>query len=214
MLSNYMLQNALSGMEINMNAEQIRQSLHRKMLLRYHKDKDTRVVNELGLKHGRSRADIAVINDYLIGFEIKSDVDSLKRLDLQIESYNSVFDRVTLVVGLNHLREAKMLIPQWWGITSAIEGYVGEINFETIRTEEMNPSVDDFSVAQLLWRNEVQEILINFGVIGKVLKQKRSILYRVLIDSLESQVLRSVVRKYIMNRRNWRYHEPLFLSDG
>ena len=196
-----------------MNAEQIRQSFHQKMLRGYHIDKDTLVVDELGLKHGRCRADIAVINKHLIGYEIKSDLDSLKRLGVQIESYSDVFDRVAVVVGLRHLREVQILVPEWWGITSAIEGLRGAVYFKTIRTEGINPSVDDFSVAQLLWRNEAQDILINFGVKGNVLNQKRSILYRVLIDSLGSKVLRRVVREYLKNRKNWRYHEPLFPND-
>jgi len=63
-----------------MNDAGIRRNLHCKKLRRHHVDPDTLVVDELGLKHGKCRADIAVINGHLMGYEIKSDDDSLRRL--------------------------------------------------------------------------------------------------------------------------------------
>ncbi len=197
-----------------MNDAQIRESFHRKRLRRYHEDPDTLVVDELGLKHGRCRADITVINGHLIGYEIKSDVDSLRRLDEQIKNYSDVFDRATLVVGENHLPKAQKLIPEWWGIICATEGRRESVHFETVSTAKINPSVDDFSVAQLLWRNEAQEVLVKLGFTGKLLRQKRSDLYRALVDSLGSHNIRNTVRECLKNRRNWRCHEPLSQCDG
>ena len=72
-----------------MNDAQIRSSFHSKKLRRHHATPDTLVVDELGLKHGKCRADIAVINGHLIGYEIKSDDDSLHRLARQVEAYNA-----------------------------------------------------------------------------------------------------------------------------
>ena len=48
-----------------MNDEQIRLQFHLKRLRRQHEDSEMVVVDELGLKHGRCRADIAVINGHL-----------------------------------------------------------------------------------------------------------------------------------------------------
>src|SRR5258706_11027427 len=70
-----------------------------------------RIVPELGLWHGAARIDIAVVNGILHGFEIKSDRDTLSRLDVQMPAYNSVFDKVTLVVGRTHLVQAFQTIP-------------------------------------------------------------------------------------------------------
>jgi len=75
-----------------MNDLQIRKAFHRTFLRTHHRDPSTLVLDELGLQHGKSRADIAVINGDLSGFEIKSDVDSLQRLTRQIERYSAVFD--------------------------------------------------------------------------------------------------------------------------
>ena len=58
-----------------MNDMLIRESFHRQVLKRYRRSPHTLVLNELGLRHGKCRADIAVVNGSLTGYEIKSDDD-------------------------------------------------------------------------------------------------------------------------------------------
>ncbi len=53
-----------------MNDVEIRQNFHRKILRRQHAQKNTLVIDELGLNHGRCRADIAVVNGHFWGFVI------------------------------------------------------------------------------------------------------------------------------------------------
>src|SRR4029077_13805561 len=60
--------------------------------------------------------DVAVVNGALDGFELKSDRDRLDRLARQSEIYGAVFDRMTLVVGPRHERQAARMIPDWWGL--------------------------------------------------------------------------------------------------
>jgi hypothetical protein len=191
-----------------MNDSQIRESFHRKRLRKHHANPETVVIDELGLKHGVCRADIAVINGHLLGYEIKSDEDSLRRLPDQVDAYGAVFDRITLVVAERHLNDARRIIPTWWGVIVASEGRREAVHFRTMRQPDLNSSVDNFSIAQLLWRDEVQEILSRRGVTGSLLRQKRSILYRELIGVLEPTELRSTVRGCLKSRKNWRHPEP------
>src|SRR6266478_8085933 len=60
---------------------------------------DTLVLQELGLAHGASRVDIAVINGHIRGVEIKAEADSLDRLPRQVEAYGQVVDRKSVVQG-------------------------------------------------------------------------------------------------------------------
>lgn len=62
------------------------------------------LIIELGIKHGKTRADIVIIGENLIGFEIKSDEDTLSRQTAQIRAYNDVFDKVTVVVGIRYVQ--------------------------------------------------------------------------------------------------------------
>lgn len=191
-----------------MNDAQIRTSFHRKKLSKHHKAPDTLVIDELGLQHGRCRADIAVINGHFLGFEIKSDQDSLRRIPKQVKAYSTIFDKATLIVGQHHLKAVEKLIPQWWGLTSASTDQRGEVRFETVRPAAWNPLTDDFAVAQLLWRNEAEEELANRGVSGGILRQKRSVLYHELIKLLDPRELRQVVRAHLKNRTGWRRPAP------
>ncbi|MAT45328.1 MAG: hypothetical protein CL609_23615 [Anaerolineaceae bacterium] len=187
-----------------MNDFEIRNAFHNTFLTNEHHDSSTLVVDELGIKHGRCRADIAVINGHLIGFEIKSDVDSLIRLENQIEYYNTVFDQASIVTTQRHLEEVIKMVPDWWGIilVSHIENL--EMEYQIVKEHKTNKFVDDYSVAQLLWKNEVQEILHELGFRGKKLRENRAHLYQYLAEMLDSEELRKMVREYLKMRKKWR----------
>ncbi len=104
-----------------MNDPQIRSNFHSQKLPKYHNSSNTLVIDELGLKHGKNRADIAVINENLTGYEIKSDEDTLNRLSGQIKAYNDVFNKAAIVVGGRYYRQVKEKVPDWWGIFIAHE---------------------------------------------------------------------------------------------
>lgn len=194
-----------------MNDPLIRKEFHYSFLQKEYGTPNTLIVDELGLEHGKCRADIAVINGYINGYEIKSEKDSLVRLKNQIDKYNAVFDHSSIVLEKRHLNEVMNLAPKWWGIIFAMESENRSICFETIREPSQNLLIDDFAVAQLLWRNEAREILENLGVKGKQLRECRSNLYQYIIDMLDSCTLRSLVREYLKKRQDWRDPEPPFL---
>lgn len=187
-----------------MNDLEIRQSFHRKRLRRQHFHKDTLVIDELGLNHGKCRADIAVVNGHLIGYEIKSNNDSLRRLENQVESYNAVFDKISVIVGDRHFKSIQSHIPEWWGVIVSIRGPRGAVNFDLIRKAKINKSIDQISIAKLLWRNEVIEILQKNEVPNKILCQPRTVLYEYLVSILNICELRRAVRDYFKKRKNWR----------
>ena len=187
-----------------MNDQEIRQNFHRKILRRQHAQKNTLVIDELGLNHGKCRADIAVVNGYLAGYEIKSNKDSLRRLEEQVKSYNAVFDKAFIIVGNRHIKSIQNYVPEWWGVIESVRGQRGAVNFDTIREARTNKNIDPISIAKLLWRNEAKEILMQKKIPSKILRQPRAILYECLVDVLNTCELRKIVRKYLKNRRNWR----------
>ena len=193
----------------------IREALHCKKLRRQHDAPNTLVVDELGLMHGKHRVDIAVINGHIVGYEIKSDEDTLYRLPEQITAYNKVFDRVTIVVGVKHADEVYKLVPDWWGITVAQRGERGAINFECKRPANFNLNLDHFSIAQLLWKNEVISILSEFEIPANTLTQRRSELYRLLVELMKPSDLHRRVRDCLKTRKNWRCHpQPSQYDDS
>ncbi len=187
-----------------MNDVEIRQNFHRKILRRQHAHKDTLVIDELGLNHGKCRADIAVVNGRFVGYEIKSNNDSLRRLGEQVKSYSAVFDGVSIIVGNRYINCIQDYIPEWWGVIVSARGPRGGVNFDLIRKAQTNKNIDPISIAKLLWRNEAEEILMPKKMPSKILRQPRAILYECLVDVLNTCELRKIVRKYLKNRRNWR----------
>lgn len=58
---------------------------------------DAVLINEMVVANWSRRADLVVANGKLHAFEIKSDLDSLRRLEGQVETYLQRFDKVTVV---------------------------------------------------------------------------------------------------------------------
>lgn len=77
---------------------------------------DYRVIEELAVCDGDARVDVAVANDRLCGYEIKSDADTLKRLALQQKCYDKTFDAISIVVGEKFKDDIEEYIPDYWGV--------------------------------------------------------------------------------------------------
>lgn len=187
-----------------MNDHQLRRALKSKVLARYAKDPDTRIVDELGLRHGIARVDIAVVNGIIHGFELKSDSDNLKRLPHQSHIYSSVLDKVTLVVGIRHALEATKLVPDWWGIKIARVTSRGAFEFESYRTARANPSLDPLSVCKLLWRDEALTLLAELGEAERVRYKARALVYARLAEVADLASIQERVRRQLKCRTTWR----------
>lgn len=192
----------------------IRQVLKVNLEQKHRHDPTVRVLDELGVNHGSARVDIAVVNGVLHGYEIKSDLDTLFRLPMQIEAYNDVFDKVTIVVGINHVHEALGLIPDWWGVALVRHNSEGDLYLSNIREADKNPSVDSVAIARLLWREEALAILESIDAARGVKTKTRSVVYERLASSLDQLTLRQKVRETLFFRPNWRVDQKLQINDG
>lgn len=184
----------------------VREAVHAKVLSDHHGDPDTRVVDELGIENGAVRVDIAVINGFIHGFEIKSDADTLERLPRQIEVYGRVLDRATLVVGERHLAKAEALLPEWWGVKVATRGLRGAIHLSEVRRPSLNRNIEPASLAALLWSNEALQLLEEIDAARGVRGKRRELIYQRLAETLPLDALRDSVRSILKERSGWREH--------
>lgn len=164
-------------------------------------DPGTLVLEELNV--GDSRIDLAVINGALHGYEIKSESDTLQRLTPQVESYNSIFDQMTLVVGRRHLDAVISQVPCWWGIMEATQRKDGRVTLREIRATCLNPSQDPVSIAWLLWSNEARSALETIGC-SRIKSKTRSQLAEMLASRLSLSDLKALVRTRLRERVGWR----------
>jgi hypothetical protein len=181
---------------------------------RHAKDKQVRIIEELGIQHGTARVDIAVINGTFHGYEIKSDQDTLQRLPEQMHAFNAVFDRMTLVVGKKHLFEAMNKVPDWWGILIAKLNSDSSVTFNLIREGEHNKKQDSVSIARLLWRKEALSILEEQGEAKGFYSKTRDLIYNKISTVFTPQTIGEKVREALFLRKDWRPDTPLMLNDG
>lgn len=184
-------------------------------LKRHHAgDKKLRIVEEFCVEHGAIRIDIAVVNGLLHGYEIKSDRDTLLRLPEQMNAYNAVFDRVTLVVGKQHLYDAIKLVPDWWGLIIAKLGEHESVVLNRVRDARENTSQSSVAIARLLWRAEALQLLLEIGQADGLRSKPRALLYERLAASLDQKSLEDKVRETLFFREDWRSDAPLVLNGG
>lgn len=182
----------------------VREALHAKVLLAHRDDPHTLVVDELGLCEGEARVDIAVVNGFIHGFEIKSERDTLERLPHQVEVYSLVLDRVTLVVAENHAAHAMEVIPDWWGVKVARQGKRRAIHFQQVRRPRLNREIDPLELVQLLWRDEAVSALAERNLLRGVKSKPKQVVFERLVSVLELDEIRALVRKTLKHRTGWR----------
>jgi hypothetical protein len=170
---------------------------------------DTRIVEELGLCQGTARVDLAVVNGSIHGYEIKSERDTLVRLPGQIGIYNRALDLVTIVTAPNHAAKISKIVPPWWGIWITVQDTDGP-RLEGVREPERNTETSPFAIAQLLWREEALQALIDRGLAKGVRSKPREDLWRRLVSELTLEELGDIVRQRIRCRGGgWRSLAPV-----
>lgn len=206
------MEKKIQKIQYSTNDVVIRKALKNRLKEEHSGDKKLRIVGELGIHHGIARVDLAVVNGIMHGYEIKSDLDTLKRLPEQMSVFNSVFDKMTLVVGKNHLHDAIKIIPEWWEIIIAKVDENGSIAFNKIREGEYNKNQDMISIAKLLWREEALKILETEGEATGLYSKSRDMIYNKLASVLNKKTLSDRVRETLFFRTDWRLDSPLVLN--
>ena len=164
---------------------------------------DALLVEELGLCQGDVFVDVAVVDGAIEGYEIKSDRDTLRRLERQLAAYSRVLSKATIVVGKKHLEAAKSLVPDWWGILLACAA-PSRVNLRHIRKPRNNPVVDPNSLVQLLWRDEVLQLLQMRQKATGLLSKPRRVLWERLIAECSMGELQATVCSQLKRRVEWR----------
>lgn len=170
-------------------------------------DPDAKLFDELGLCEGKVRIDLAVVNGSLDGYEIKSDQDTLGRLDAQQRLYSKVFDHVTIVSHGAHMARAIERVPEWWGVTQAIGIGSDIVSFIDRRPAQQNPSPDPLAIVKLLWREEVIAVLESRGIDRGVRSKTRRHAWKRAATSIPLPELMAEVRD-ALKLRSWRPLAP------
>jgi len=186
---------------------QIKAALIDRLIDKGHLCEDAVVINELVVADNRRRADIVVAGEKLHAFEIKSDHDTLSRLDGQIEVFDAHFDEVTVVCGSRYadaiLKQTDEHIGVW-----VVEEEAGNVHWSIRRRGKAMPIVDQRALASFMPMKDLVPILRKAGTTC------RWNMGRYEVDETATQapvaVLSAAVLAYFKNRHskaNAKFHE-------
>jgi hypothetical protein len=191
-----------------MRDRDIRATLRAELEARHRDDPDTLILDELGLLQGAARVDMAVVNGSLAAWEIKSERDTLRRLDAQAAAYSRVFDYVTIIAAPSHVAKIEDVVPSWWGVCTAESAGRSHVALEGKREPARNPSLDAHALVELLWRDEALALLEGAGLAVGLRSKPRRALWTALVDHLPLPTLAAEVREALKARRGWRADPP------
>jgi hypothetical protein len=92
----------------------IKNVIAEKILLGRYSINTATLLNEFRV--GESKADSVILNGISTCYEIKSEYDSLNRLEVQLSSYLKIFDKVNVVTTEGHLHKVERIAPEAVGI--------------------------------------------------------------------------------------------------
>lgn len=180
-----------------MKGPEIRAALHDQRLLLLKHSTGCKVVDEVGIPWNVV-ADVLVCNGALWGYEIKGETDSLKRLAAQAKAYGNVFERCYLVGAPRHIRAASKLLPSWWGLIETRGGELVEM-----RQPEKNTEWDATAVLGMLWRPELEALLLLYGETKGVSRLTAAKMAERLAPLIERPRLQRIVADQIVARLDW-----------
>ncbi len=129
-------------------------ALANKILLGRHSLNTATLLTEFGV--GSSKADVVIVNGTSSAYEIKSELDSLDRLNRQLDSYRRVFDKVFVVTHRSQLGGVERGVWRAAGILLLTDRYT----FKTVREARPNAGdVSPLSIFNCLRRDEYCQIV-------------------------------------------------------
>lgn len=158
------------------------------------------IINEVPFFKGNRRADLVIIQgNYLIGFEIKSELDSLNKLNTQVDDYIKIFDKVYIVIAekfKNHLEIRNL--PKSVGIL---------VKKQTLQSKKEARQIKKFKkndLLSILWRRDLEHLINKKGLDIECLKRK--VISDVKLEIIKKEIIVSLKKRYGKNY-------ALFLRD-
>jgi hypothetical protein len=179
------------------NAKVITKSLIDWLDIKY---RDKTITTEIAVNttYGTKIADVVISNGHAIAYEIKSELDTTKRLDSQIRGFSEIFEYVYLVYWSDKFTLDTLNLPE---NTGAIKAYWKneKIHFELIKKAKINHFATPLIIAKLLWKNELIYFLTKKNIEIKT-NYDKSTLVKLFTENFNKRESVKVLRFIFRNR--------------
>ena len=146
-----------AGMKIA-NAEVITKSLIDWLDTKYN-DKTITTEVAVNTTYGTKVVDVMVSNGHAIAFEIKSELDTTKRLDSQVKGFSELFDYVYLVYWKEKFSLNELNLDENIGAIEAYWDNNKNLTFKKVKNAKINRYATPSTIAKFLWKNELNYFL-------------------------------------------------------
>ncbi len=176
----------------------------REVLFDYYESTNERLRFFEELCIAKSRADaILVRENCLIGFEIKSDRDSLERLESQVKNYSKFCNLCYIVTGNKHIDKITEHVPEFYGIIKICYDEDKKLCLEIEREAQRNPKeVLKRKIKHqlsLLWRPEIVRIA-KANKVKPISKKSKPKIATMLVEQVSFDVLQKAICEALMER--------------
>jgi hypothetical protein len=162
-------------------------------------NKHSIVASEIPVDSFKRRADLLLLDNKIHFFEIKSDIDSLARLEGQLETYTSFADQVTILCSPLHVPKILKQVPSYIGIWILDEND----NIIVIRESKYRKIRKKSSLLKHINVTELKRTLSQEGLGAKTGSSTRAemltLAQKIKIETLRVHVLSHLMSRYSKN---------------
>lgn len=168
-------------------------------LIKHYKKTNTVTYNEL--KVGRSIVDMAVFNGESIAFEIKTEYDTPRRLEKQLDDYLRLFDKCYVVVPEEKASDYIQCIDESIGVMSLSKSRKG-ITIRTNREAKVNETIDSDLLISCLRTKEYERVVKDYyGNLPEVSGYEMYDKCKEMMREIPNSVLKSMFREMMKQRK-------------
>lgn len=168
-------------------------------LIKHYKKTNTVTYNEL--KVGGSIVDMAVFNGESIAFEIKTEYDTPRRLEKQLDDYLRLFDKCYVVVPEEKGPDYIQCVDERIGVMSLSKSQKG-ITIRTNREAKVNETIDSDLLISCLRTKEYECVVKDYyGNLPEVSSYEMYEKCKEMMRTIPNSVLKSMFREMMKQRK-------------
>lgn len=176
-------------------------------LLNKNTAEDITVINEFTIENYSRRVDLALIkNNELHAYEVKSEYDSLRRLEGQVLKYSEYFDKITVVLSRKHIQKALHKLPSYIEVIEFDNGWL-----KTIHRGKKLPIKKKNSFISLMTAMELRSLASQLKIRPKTFRRKN---LEVALSNVKTSTLKSAAISFIKKKYSPQYNYFLQETNG